>query len=267
MKQLRTGLLLVAVTISACAIDAGGIDLPGKDDSPVLQVQSEGGFAPVEFVLGRGPRYTLLADGRLISEGPVIAIFPGPLVPNYQVVSISDDQMRSVLEAVDRMGLPEMTNEMDDSAASRVADATTEVVTYWDDAGVHRYSVYALGIDIDVPRRAETQAFGDLLNLLDQLVASGNDPGPYVADQVQYVAGPGFADLSSDLREWPLANSDFSGWKTLPNGWMCQVQPGTVPAVFDDATVETQWAHPETGEPMKLLVRPRLPGEEICFGN
>ena len=266
MKRITAGLALAAMTLSACGVDAGGIDLPGKDASPVLQVRSEGGFAPVEFVLGRGPRYTLLADGRLIYEGPVIAIHPGPLVPNYQVAPVNDDQMREVLAAVERMGLPAMTEEADDTAASRVADATTEVVTYWDDDGTHRYSVYALGIDIDLPRPPETEAFADLLVLLDQIAASGS-AGAYEADQVQYVVGPGFADLSSDLRDWPLPNADFSGWKTLPNGWMCQVQPGAVPAVFDDATVETQWTHPETGEPMKLLVRPLLPGEEICFGN
>ena len=264
MNRITTAVLVAAMTVSACGVDVGGIDLPGDDDSPVLQVRSEGGFAPVDFILGQGPRYTLLGDGRLIYEGPVIAIFPGPLLPNYQVTTITDDQMRSVLDAIERMRLPEMTDQIDDSANSRVADATTEVVTYWDDSGAHRYSVYALGIDLDLPRRAETQAFADLLVLLDQLAASGSS-GFYTADQVQYVVGPGFADLSSDLRDWPLANSDFAGWKTLPNGWMCQVQPGAIPSVFNGATVETQWAHPETGEPLKLLVRPLLPGEEPCF--
>lgn len=264
---MTTGLLVAALTISACGIEAGGIDLPTDDDSPLLQVRSEGGFAPVELVLGRGPTYTLLADGSLISEGPVIAIHPGPLVPNYQVVRINDGQMRSVLDVVARMGLPDITDVYDDTATANVADATTEIVTYWDDNGAHRYSVYALGILDNSSARPETVAFQELLVLLDQLVASG-DSTAYSGEQVHYVVGPGWADPEfPDFRDWPLENTDFTGWKTLPNGWQCTVQAGSVPPIFDDATTATQWNDPETGDPLKLLVRPLLPGEHSCFSN
>lgn len=269
MKRITAGLVLAAVPIASCGLDSGGIDLPPADDSPVLQLKSEGGFAPVAIILGQGPRYTLLADGRLISEGPVIAIHPGPLVPNYQVTRITDDQMRSVLDIVEELGLPDMVDEVDDTLTSQVADATTEVVTYWDDNGEHKYSVYALGIDPD-PKRPETKLFAELLELLAQL-ASAVDSTPFVATQVQYVVGPGFIDPEfPDLRDWPLQNNDFNGWRTLPNGWQCQVQGGPVPSVFDDATTATQWQHPDPevgAEPFQILVRPLLPGESNCFDN
>ena len=102
--------LVVAVSLglTACGVETGGVELPTDPDASVVQVRSEDGFAPVEWVLGRGPTYTLLADGRLISEGPVIAIYPGPLLPNYLVGQINVDQMNSVLELVDKIGLPEM---------------------------------------------------------------------------------------------------------------------------------------------------------------
>lgn len=270
MRRITSGLLFVAVGLAACGVPGGSIALPTDGDTPVLQVRSEGGFAPVEFILSQGPRYTLLADGRLISEGPVIEIYPGPLVPNYQVTNINPDQMRSVLDLIEAMGLPDMVDEYDDTNTSTVADANTEVVTYWDDDGAHKYSVYALGL-VDVSEmRPPTASFQELIELLDELASSGSSIS-YTASQVQYVVGVGFTDPDfPDVRDWPLDNEDFLGWKTLPNGWMCQVRSGAVPAVFADATSTTQWTHPDESvdaEPFKILVRPLLPGEETCFGN
>ena len=266
MKRITAGFALAALAIAACGVDSGGIDLPDDGDTPILQVKSEGGFAPVEFILGQGPTYTLLANGRLISEGPVIAIHPGPLVPNYQVATINDDQMRSVLDMVSKIGLLEMIDEFDDTNTRTVADATTEVVTYWDENGAHRYSVYALGLVASDAVRPETTSFQELLVLLDQLATQTSTA--YVADQVQYVVGPGWNDPDfTEIQDWPLSNSDFGGWKTLPNGWRCQVQSGPVPSVFTQANSATLWSDPEGGEPLKVLVRPLLPGEELCLGN
>ncbi len=266
MKRMTVGLLAAALAISAC-VAGDGIALPEEDGSPLLQVRSEGGFAPIEFILGHGPRYTLLTDGRLISEGPVPAIYPGPLVPNYQVTTIDEDQMRSVLDLVEAIGLPDMIDTFDDVNTNTVADATTEIVTYWDAGGSHRYSVYALGL-IDNPSvRPETASFQNLVNLLDQLASQGESTG-YVADRVQYVAGPGFSDPDfAEVLGWPLDNEDFDSWAMLPNGWACLVLGGEVPGLFFEADNATLWTNPEGGDDLKLLVRPLLPGEEACFSG
>lgn len=223
----------------------------------------------MDTILGRGPGYTLLADGRLIYEGPTIAIFPGPLVPNYQVTTIDDQQMQLVLDLIDRMGLPDMDREVDDSAASRVADATTEVITYWDSNGEHVYAVYALGIDFDQDPAPATKAFTEVLGLMGDLVSG--EAVPYAPDRVRIVAGPGYVNEEfEDVRDWPLQNEDITTWDTLPNDWRCQIfEPGVLDQFFDASQV-TVWESPDAGvfdSPVTLLVRPLHPGEPDCPTN
>lgn len=268
MTLKRITLLLAAtMVVSACGIeDDPGLGLPEDPDAPVLQIRSEGGFAPVTMILGRGPLYTLLADGRLIYEGPTMAIYPGPLVPNYQVARITDEEMVHVMELIESIGLPEMDWEIDERAASRVADATTEVVTYWDGNGEHSYAVYALGIDLDEPQPPATVAFRELFGLMGELTAS--EAEPYTSERVQIVAGPGTVDEEfEDVRAWPLEDADLAAWDSFPNGWMCKTFGHGVLAEFTDATQSTVWKHPDPDHPnslVTLLVRPLHPGEEPC---
>lgn len=254
---------VIALLLAGCGAttDPGSPDDP---DAPLLQITTIGGFVPVEHALGQGPRYTLLSDGRLIYEGPTIMIFPGPLVPNYQVTRIDEEQMRLVLDLVDEIGLPEMGHESDDTASSRVADASTEVVTYWDANGEHSYSVYALGIDMDVTPPPATEAFASLYSLMGDL--SSGEAVPYEPERVRIVAGPGFVNEEfEDVRQWPLPEEDPTDWETLPNEWLCKTFGPDVLEAFADATQVTVWEGsglPYT--PTKLLVRPLHPGEPDC---
>ena len=259
--------LVAALSMVAAACGAGTLTgLPDRSEDPLVQIRSEGGFAPVEMVLGHGPTYTLLANGQLIYEGPVIAIYPGPLLPKYQEVEISDDERRTVLDLVEKMGLPDFEEERDDSANQLVADATTEVVTYWDENGTHSYAVYALGIEPN-PSEARIKAFLDLVDLMSELTAS-NESVPYEAERVQVIAGVGFADPEfPDVREWPFENTDLSEWEVLPNQWMCKMFGPEVLPTFEDANQNTQWTHPDPmmdAPPFTLLVRPLHPGEPDC---
>ena len=90
-------LATAALTLAACGGGGDGAALPPDPDAPVIQVRSEGGFTTPEMNLGRGPSYTLLGDGRLIYEGPVIAIYPGPLLPNYQMTQLTEDLVDGLL--------------------------------------------------------------------------------------------------------------------------------------------------------------------------
>ena len=258
--------LALALTAGACGAPADGGEEP-HPDAPLLQIRSEGGFAPVEFVLGRGPTYTLLNDGRLISEGPVAAIYPGPLVPNYLVGQVSEDDLAAILSIVDDMGLDEITEVADDSAADFVADATTEVVTYWDENGTHVYSVYALGIEPD-PENPMTAGFLALLDAIGNALATV-DAVPYEGETARVVAGVAMAPIDpefEDVREWPL-DDDTESWTELPNGWRCQVFDSEILTRFEDATQATTWLHPDPmmdAPTYTLLVRPLHPGEPDC---
>lgn len=118
MRSGTTALLIVIVTtLSACgAVTArDGLDTPEDPDAPLAQIVSEGGFAPVEMILGNGPHYILLSDVRLICRDPIDEIFPGPLVPNYQVSTITEEEMQQVLSLIDEIGLPDITEQIGDS--------------------------------------------------------------------------------------------------------------------------------------------------------
>jgi hypothetical protein len=260
--KILSAFVLIALIVAACGGGGGG-SVDRSEDGPMLQIVSEGGFVPVEVALNNGPRYTLLGDGRLIYQGVQTLEFPGRLVPPYMVGTLDDNQMDAILAMVEDIGLPDIHNEVDDSAIDFVADASTEVITYWDDAGEHRYGIYALGIEESPSER--NAALLELTQTLDQFVGQA-DAEPYVADRVRIVAGEGFVDPEfEDIRPWPLEDSDFSDWETLPNDWQCTVVDGPVPAVFEGATQATTWEHPDgTSDPVTLLVRPLHPGEPDC---
>ena len=179
------------------------------------------------------------------------------------VATLDSNQMGAVLAMVDDIGLRDIDDEVDDEAMNMVADATTEVVTFWDENGAHRLAVYALGLEESPSARHE--AFLELIQTFDQFTAETQSQ-PYVADQVRVIAGPGAVDPAfEEVRPWPLPDTEFSAWETLPNGWHCQVVEGAVPDVFESATQATTWEHPDsTSEPLLLLVRPLLPGEPDC---
>lgn len=258
-KKPLGALLSIALVAAACGSPTE--ELTG--DGPILQITSEGGFVPVEVALNTGPRYTVLADGRVIYPGFETMEFPGALIPPYQVARLGGSQLHALLAMVEDIGLPDIEDEIDDSAIDFVADATTEVITYWDDNGEHRYGVYALGIE-ETPTERNT-AFLELLATLDRFTAEA-PAETYPPERVRLLAGDGFADPGfEDVREWPLTDSGPSDWTALPNGWRCEVFGGSTLTLFDDATEATRWELPDgSSDPVQILVRPLHPGEPDC---
>lgn len=258
-------LVVFALIAVACTAESDEKDpvIDRGNSEPMLQITSEGGFVPVEVALANGPRYTLLHDGTVIHQGVSVAIFPSPLLPATMVVNLDADQMADVRELIGDIGLAGIDDELDNTQNQFVADATTEVVVYWDESWTHRLAVYALGIEQDPGAR--NQAFLDLISYLDSATASGSAQ-PYQAEQFRVVAGAGFVDPEiQDIRDWPFGDEDFSNWTEFPNGWYCKVMGTT--DLFDDATTATQWQHPDptvADEPITLLVRPVHPGETPC---
>jgi len=263
MRKISLGLVVaLAMTLVACGGGEGSVDVGPRE--AVLQIASEGGFVPVEFALGSGPRYTLLGDGTLIFSGVTTLEFPGRLVPQYWTAQLSRSQMRAILAMVDEMGLSDVVDETDDSAANFVADAGTDIIRYWDVNGEHRYAVYALGIDEDPNDR--NRVFLELIATLDEFTAQTSSD-TYEADRIRVVVGSASPNPDfPDMRPWPL-EEDWGGWTELPNGWTCRVFDPSVLSSFADATQATTWEIPDGGPdftPAKLLVRPLHPGEADC---
>jgi hypothetical protein len=267
------GLLLVsALLLSAC----GSGEVLGPPDStpetppgdPLLQIHSEGGFVPVEWNLGNGPTFTVTNDGKFVFPGVTTLEYPGRLVPSYFSGQLDDEQMERINELLTAMGIAEIDDEHDDSV-DNIADASTEVIRFWDENGVHRYSVYALG-STDTPSSGTTAAFADLVKYLHEL-AGTIEGAEYQPERVRVVAGTyqgGFDSEFERVEDWPLEGENPDDWDIFTtvgaDEWTCKAFDGSILDVFAEARQTTIYTHPDTGDEVQLLVRPLHPGEADC---
>ncbi len=280
MKRTIPLLLAVVLVTAACGDDDAGTDptsptttgAPTTTAAPdpdrlVLRITDEGGFAPIEFLVNRMPRYSLYADGTLLYEGPQPAVFPGPMLPSVLSVRLSEDKMDDVMVLVEAIGLPSIDNVIDTTNANRVADASTTVVTYRDAGGVdHVYGVYALGLVEGATD--EMLNLGSLIGLLDGYTGGGGAVGEtFIPDRLQVFLGEGpmFEPEFTETLPWPL---DVTPGGFADEGLLlrCTVVegPGAAEAydVFSTATRGVVWDF--EGTEHVLLARPLLPDEAGC---
>lgn len=263
----RTILLTTAVALAFVACSENGasdISLPDDPDAVVLTVTSEGGFMPLEANLDRMPRYVVTADRTLYYVGPTTLEFPGPLLPNVQVTTVDEATMGEILVLVEEMGLPEVDEEVDDSGADRIADASTDFITYMDEEGTHRMGFYALGLSEE--GSTERLLAAEIVEFLDQ-VASTGEARPYEPERLQVAAGPPIQveEGMSSVEQWPL-DIPFADMEEWGMGWRCLEVSGEEVTdlfeVFSDADQATLW---DTGdEEVAIRARPLLPGESGC---
>lgn len=258
----------MVLATTACAASDSGVEAPDPDpEGVVLTVTSEGGFVPVEFNLDRMPRYLVTGDRTVHFQGAVPAIFPGPLMPNAQTTTLSEETFDELLALVEEAGLPGIEERVDDSGAEMIADASTEFITYYDEAGAHRLGVYALGI-ADVNASNDRIFATEIVQLLDEATATGQTQ-PYVPERLQVAAGPGVAEEGiSQVVAWPLdiSHDEMDDWGF---GWRCTEVTGDavgeLVATFETANQATLW---DTGtEQLSIRARPLFPGETACAGG
>ena len=119
-------------------------DHPTGGDEAVIEISYEGGFTTPELLFSRAPLLLVTGDGRVITEGPVPAIFPGPLLPSLVERSITEDGVQALLAKADELGL------LADTAYApndQIADAADTVVRITVDGTTYTHSAYALGFE------------------------------------------------------------------------------------------------------------------------
>jgi hypothetical protein len=278
MRTKLIAVLAFALLAVACGAGEDGglastLNLKDDPDSALLIVRDEGGFVPPDFMVRQGPRLILLRDGTLISQGPMIEIFPGPLLINYQQTQLDEETMLFVLEELDTLGFVNIVNETNTDAANFIADASTTVVTFFNQDGPHRFAVYALGLGSDPLggvdfTDARVPQLANLIAELENMGFSGSST-PYEPSAIQVLAGirefppePGFADV----RPWPLPVSYDAMTPTNLTTWRCATYEGdemtALLTEFGQATQETTWE--EAGTEYSIAVRPLFPGEQAC---
>lgn len=233
-----------------------GFEHPTDADEVVIEIRHEGGFMPVEAVFTQLPTLLVAGDGRRYVQGPQIAIYPGPLLPNVQVDEIGEEGIQSLLELAAEHGL---LTEREYAAPDHVADAPDTVVTIGAAGETYVHRAYALGIggldgsDAETGDRAELQAFVE---------AATADLG---------AEGTAFAPETYLVRAFPV--DDLTGYEVEPTvlDWPDEVSLrladaadcAAVPAaevgdLFAGASQLTFFV--EAGVTYQLAVKPELPG-------
>jgi hypothetical protein len=68
------------------------------DNHAVVRIEYVGGFIPPDMTLRRYPTAVLYDDGRLITQGAQIEIYPGPALPSLIETDISSAGVAKILD-------------------------------------------------------------------------------------------------------------------------------------------------------------------------
>jgi hypothetical protein len=278
MTRLRGTLIAAAVPLfllSACAqpgnvADAASPPAPAADDL-VLRADSFGGFVTPEHVAGAIPSVSVYGDGRVVTEGPVPAIYPGPALPNLQVQQITPELVRQLVQEGVTAGVRTGT----DFGRPNVADAPSTRVTLRTDGGTQSVTVEALNEGrADDPlltadqRAARAKLAAYVKKLQDLPTAEGmGEPKPYEAAEVAVLARPwsrpGNDQPKPDTKAWPgpalpgpVLNKNIGIGCVLVSG----AEQATVLTAAAKATALTAWTH--GGQKWSITFRPLLPDEK-----
>ena len=245
----------------------------GADDALVLRVSSAGGFVPPSAIVGRLPETSVYADGRVIFDGPVRAIYPGPALPNVQWGTISPATLQQLIDKAVAAGVKQGA----DFGQPGVADAPTTEVTVQTAAGKQTAGAVALReARPDDPQlsKAQQQARTKLRTFVDELQGlttklMSSAPQQYKPEILAAIVQPYTEPEGQPGRpltmEWP--GPALPGEKLSPNleltcAAVTGAQLDAVLAAAKDATANTPWV--SAGKSWSVQLRPLLPEETGC---
>jgi hypothetical protein len=243
---------------------------------PVVRVEDIGGFVLPTTLLTRLPTVSVYPDGRVITQGPQILIFPPPALPSVQVQRVRPADVHRLA----RLALTAGVGSRLDVGQPAVSDLPTTRFTVRIGRAVHTTDVYALSIGDGfqpglTPRQRANRA------RLSRLITALRDPGGLlgrhrVGRQVLYRPRA----LAVVVQPWrppsdPVPGQRAIRWRgpRLPGGpvggWFnlrcVTVTSAALPRVLADAThanTQTPWV--SAGRTWSLTFRPLLPDERDC---
>ena len=95
----------VTPTPGASATPAPSATPLGNADVAVIRIEQTPGMLPPWESMRWYPTVALYGDGRLITQGPVMDIYPGPALPNLQVTHFSQAAVEQALAWAAEAGL------------------------------------------------------------------------------------------------------------------------------------------------------------------
>lgn len=278
MTQLRVLAITLVLLVAGCAAESPGgtsTATPYAPDDLVLRVDVSGGLLPAGAAVTEVPALSVYGDGRVVSNGPMIEIFPGPALPNIQVQQISTADVAKLAGRAVDAGIGRET----DFGMPNVADAPTTRVMVRTAAGEQVSGVPALGIgeeSLSGGQRAARQRIQRLVEALSDLPSTlgkgaVSQSRPFAATGIAAVAVP-WTEMGGDQGVQPQTPVAWPG-PALPGeavadrtGVHCVSATGEqaqqVLAAAGKSNSRTPWT--SAGASWQVLFRPFLPGETTC---
>lgn len=271
--------ILCAMALLAALVACGGgdtaDDIAGSADSDdlVVRIDVGGGLMPREAALSNLPTVSVYADGRVITQGPQIAIYPSPALPNLLVSEVSEEGLERIGEAARDAGLDGPDRHYENPT---IADAPTTTFLFVDDEGRHVTSVEALEIGPEPPAeiRDRLVTFRDRITGLRTWLGEDaiSEEQTYEPEAMAvYVIPPMDTDpeVPPNELEWPLGTPLSAVGEEIERpgaSIRCGVVSGddldTLLERAREATQITRWI--SEGEARSLVLRPLLPDESSC---
>ncbi|HEX9775076.1 MAG TPA: hypothetical protein VGB83_05810 [Actinomycetota bacterium] len=263
-------IVAVASLLAAAACTSGGSlvqDQPPRGaDELLLRVAYEGGFTPPEYQVIRMPIVSVFGDGRVVTEGPQIEIYPSPALPSVVVRTVSEDAVELILDRAREAGLTGPDRELTNDTIADAAD-TVFTVDYGDET--HTTRAYALGFDDDAERAALTKFQNDMTDLASWLPAEDlGEESEWEIDRLRIAVQDyaGDPEVPQGAKDWPLATPLASFGQETAFGIRCGAVEGEDLATLLPEVRSSNQLTPWTsdGKDFRLNVRPLLPDEPDC---
>jgi hypothetical protein len=269
----------------ACAQDGGdttppaGAPAPRDPDAIALRIEHTGGFTTPGDSVARLPIVTIYGDGRAILQGPQPAIYPGPALPNLQVIKLPSADVDKLVARATGAGV----GTAKDLGQPPIADAPSTRFTVDAEGGAAITEVYALseadtgsGSGLTADQVAARTKLRDLVaavsvDLPATLGMKAGSEQPYepvalAAIATPYVApDPATAGKEQPAVAWPgPALPGTSVGKGLETGCVTVGGADTakVLAAADKANAATPWT--SGARKWTVILRPLLPDETDC---
>ena len=253
-----SALALLPAHASATSEPPSSSEADSADDF-VMQITYEGGFVPMEWAFMNTPGLVLTDDGRVVLQGAIPEIYPGPLLPALVQHTISDEGVDAYVELAEEHHLLEhRTYEGNDM----IADAAATVVRIRIDGEEYVHSAYALGFEGETdPDRAELQDFVE--RALDPAALVGDALGaeePFATDSflvMAYESDPSMeaeTEPAPEVVDWPADSS-----VRLADATVCAEVPYDELADVLSAATQLTWFE-DDGVTYRVAATPRLPG-------
>lgn len=266
---------LTAVLLLAGCAERGAADGPDAEAEPrppatglVLRVDYTGGFTTPTANVARLPLVSVYADGAMITEGPVVAVYPGPALPNLQVTRLDPAAVQDLVGRALDAGVA----DPGDLGSPPLADAFSTRFTLVTSEGTYQREVYALG---DAPEGSGLSADQEeARHRLADLLASVADPGgrdstAYAAQSMAAVVTP-WVDPQDGLAQpevpWPgpaLPGESTGGPADVGCVTATGAQADAVVQAAQGANAATPWVTGD-GSRWTVVLRPLLPDETGC---